>query len=84
MESINTPLGDGGKVAIVTGGGSGLGFAISKAFTQNNITTIIVGRDEEKLRTAKEQLGENCFYKTCDLSNLPTVPALIGKIISEF
>lgn len=84
MESINTPLGDGGKVAIVTGGGSGLGFAISKAFTQNNITTIIVGRDEEKLRTAKEQLGENCFYKTCDLSDLPTVPALIGKIISEF
>ncbi len=84
MESINTPLGDGGKVAIVTGGGSGLGFAISKAFTQNNITTIIVGSDEEKLRTAKEQLGENCFYKTCDLSNLPTVPALIENIISEF
>jgi NAD(P)-dependent dehydrogenase (short-subunit alcohol dehydrogenase family) len=72
------------RVAIVTGGGSGLGLAISKAFTGNNITTIIVGRDEQKLKTAKEQLGENCFYKTCDLSALSTVPALVESIIKEF
>ncbi len=38
------------KIAIVTGGGSGLGFAIAKAFTQNGITTIIVGRDRAKLK----------------------------------
>jgi NAD(P)-dependent dehydrogenase (short-subunit alcohol dehydrogenase family) len=72
------------KIAIVTGGGSGLGLAISKAFTENNITTIIVGRDEQKLKTAKEQLGENCFYKTCDLSALSTVPALVDSIVKEF
>jgi NAD(P)-dependent dehydrogenase (short-subunit alcohol dehydrogenase family) len=72
------------KVAVITGGGSGLGFAIAKAFTQNNITTVLVGRDEEKLKAAKEQLGENCFYKTCDLSNLPTIPALIENIVQEF
>jgi len=72
------------RVAIVTGGGSGLGFAISKAFTQNGIQTIIVGRDEEKLKTAKKQLGENCFYKSCDLSNLPSIPVLINAIIKDF
>jgi NADP-dependent 3-hydroxy acid dehydrogenase YdfG len=53
--------GAGGKVAIVTGGGSGLGLAIAEKFTQNGIRTIIVGRDEEKLKTAKAQLGANCF-----------------------
>ena len=84
MDSKNTPLGDGGKVAIVTGGGSGLGFAIAKAFTQNGIQTIIVGRDEEKLKTAKGQLGENCFYKSCYLTALATIPALIENIIAEF
>ena len=93
METVKAPSGpprastDGDmskKVAIVTGGGSGLGFAIAKEFTQNGIKTIIVGRDEEKLKTAKELLGENCFYKSCDLSNLPTIPALISNIISEF
>lgn len=72
------------KVAIVTGGGSGLGFAIAKAFTQNGIQTIIVGRDEEKLKTAKEQLGDKCFFKSCDLSNLGSIPALVNNIISEF
>lgn len=85
MSSINSSLGDGGKkIAIVTGGGSGLGLAIAKEFTQHGIKTIIVGRDEEKLKIAKEQLGTNCFYKSCDLSNLPTIPALIVNIISEF
>jgi NAD(P)-dependent dehydrogenase (short-subunit alcohol dehydrogenase family) len=72
------------KLAIVTGGGSGLGLAIAKAFTENNIKTIIVGRDEEKLKTAKAELGENGFYKTCDLSDLSTIPALIENIVAEF
>lgn len=72
------------KVAIITGGGSGLGLAIAKEFSQNNIATIIVGRDEEKLKAAKEQLGANCFYKTCDLTNLSTIPALVENIINEF
>ncbi len=72
------------KVAIVTGGGSGLGLAIAKEFTQNNIQTIIIGRDEEKLKAAKEQLGENCFYKPCDLADLKTIPQLIETIIKEF
>ena len=50
------------KTAIITGGGSGLGLAIAKAFTQNNINTVIVGRDEEKLKIAKAELGENYRY----------------------
>lgn len=72
------------KVAIVTGGGSGLGFAIAKEFTQNGIQTVIVGRDEEKLKVAKKELGEKCFFKTCDLSDLSSIPALVENIISEF
>jgi short-subunit dehydrogenase involved in D-alanine esterification of teichoic acids len=36
-----------GKTAIVTGGASGIGFAIAKKFTETNIRTIIIGRDEQ-------------------------------------
>jgi len=38
------------RVAIVTGGGSGIGLAIAEKFTQAGIETIIVGRDENKLK----------------------------------
>jgi NAD(P)-dependent dehydrogenase (short-subunit alcohol dehydrogenase family) len=72
------------KIAIVTGGGSGLGFAIAKKFTENGITTIIAGRDKEKLNKAKEQLGNLCHAKTCDVSDLGSIPKFIGDIAKEF
>ena len=46
------------KVAVVTGGGSGIGYAITEKFISAGIHTVIVGRDEEKLKTAKGKLGE--------------------------
>lgn len=72
------------KVAIVTGGGSGLGFAIAEKFTQNGITTIIVGRDEEKLKNAKEKLGELAYAMSCDVSNLASIPAFVEKVTGQF
>jgi NAD(P)-dependent dehydrogenase (short-subunit alcohol dehydrogenase family) len=72
------------KVAIVTGGGSGLGFAIAQKFVQHGITTIIGGRDKEKLDTAKEKLGEFCFAMPCDVSNLSSVPVFIVNVIKQF
>lgn len=72
------------KVAIITGGGSGLGLAIAKAFTENNIVTVIVGRDEGKLKGARETLGENCVYKVADLTDLPSIPSLVESIMSDF
>ena len=42
------------KLAIVTGGGSGIGFAITEKFVQAKIKTIIIGRDESKLKEAKK------------------------------
>ncbi|MBC7890160.1 MAG: SDR family oxidoreductase [Ferruginibacter sp.] len=71
-------------VAIVTGGGSGLGLAIAEKFTQNGILTIIVGRDIEKLKKAKAQLGELAFAMSCDISNLASIPAFAEKVMSEF
>lgn len=72
------------KVAIVTGGGSGLGYAIAEKFLQNGIITIIAGRDQEKLNKAKEQLGENCHAVTCDVSNLSSIPAFVDSVLKQF
>jgi NAD(P)-dependent dehydrogenase (short-subunit alcohol dehydrogenase family) len=72
------------KVAIVTGGGSGIGLAIAEKFVANNILTIIIGRDEKKLIKAKETLGEFCFPITADLSDLTFIPKLVERILNQF
>lgn len=72
------------KIAIVTGGGSGIGLAITEKFISAGIETIIVGRDENKLNNAKEKLGELCHPMSCDISDLLSIPTLIENIIKQF
>ena len=56
-----------GKVAVVTGGTTGIGFEIAKAFIHNGASVIITGRDSERIANAvvklKKELGnsENMF-----------------------
>lgn len=72
------------KIAVITGGGSGLGFAIAQKFVQHEIETIIVGRNIEKLKAAQEKLGKLCYGFDCDLSTLSNIPPLVEKIIAAF
>jgi NAD(P)-dependent dehydrogenase (short-subunit alcohol dehydrogenase family) len=72
------------KLAIITGGASGLGLATTKKFIEINIQTIIIGRDENKLQKAANAFGELCHYKAFDLSNIKGIPALIDDIIQEY
>jgi len=72
------------KIAIVTGGGSGIGFAIAEKFVQNNILTIIIGRDQQKLDDAKNRLGELCDSFSCNLNNLNEIPKLVNDIITRY
>ncbi|GAB3540422.1 SDR family NAD(P)-dependent oxidoreductase [Pontibacter brevis] len=72
------------KVAIVTGGASGLGYAIAEKFVQNGIRTIVIGRNQEKLDAAKEAFGELCSTISFDLSNLQGIPDLVEGIAKEY
>lgn len=72
------------KVAIITGGSGGIGLAIAKTFVQHNIHTVIIGRDQEKLQTACEQLGPLCHALRQDLSDLASLPALVQKIMDNY
>lgn len=71
------------KVAIVTGGASGLGLAITKKLVQSQIKTIMIGRNENNLKDLAENLGELCSYKVYNLQNLKGIPKLIQEIVEE-
>lgn len=72
------------KVAIITGGGSGIGFAIAKKFVAENIITCIVGRNSKKLAQAKENLGDLCFTIQSDISELSRIPAIVHQVIAHY
>jgi NAD(P)-dependent dehydrogenase (short-subunit alcohol dehydrogenase family) len=68
------------KLAIVTGGGSGIGLAIAKKLAAENIKTIIIGRDPEKLSNATQAIGNLCIPIAFDLNDLPAIPILVNNI----
>jgi NAD(P)-dependent dehydrogenase (short-subunit alcohol dehydrogenase family) len=72
------------KVAIVTGGASGIGFSIAEKFVKNNIATIIIGRNQEKLNAAKGRLGALSEIVPFDLNNLAAIPELIDGLVKKY
>lgn len=72
------------RIALVTGGGSGIGLAIAQKFVQDGILTIIVGRDRQKLDAAKEKLGMLCHPLSMDLNDLGAIPALVQQVVGQF
>jgi len=72
------------KIAIVTGGASGLGFAAARKLVENDIKIIIIGRNENNLAKASSSLGGLCSYRVFDLLNLKAIPQLVAEIIDEF
>ena len=66
-----------------TGGVYGIGLAIAEKFVKNNINTIIIGSDKNKLDAAKSKLSELCIPVAFDLNNLSSIPAMVRELIQQ-
>lgn len=69
------------KIALVTGGASGLGFAIAQRLIKQNIFTIITGRNQQKLDDAQLALGSMCAAKNIDMNQLDEIPKHVKAIV---
>jgi NADP-dependent 3-hydroxy acid dehydrogenase YdfG len=58
-----------GKVAVVTGGNSGIGLATAKLLRQEGAKIAISGRDQETLASAKKEIGGETLAIRSDVSN---------------
>jgi NAD(P)-dependent dehydrogenase (short-subunit alcohol dehydrogenase family) len=73
-----------GKLALITGGGSGIGFNIAQCLSQAGAKVIITGRREAILQEATAALGSDAHYVVNDVTDLKSIPALIEDIESRF
>ncbi len=71
------------KVALITGGGSGIGLGIARQFIQSGAKVVITGRNPGKLQEARNELGENCFVIQNDVTDKDSHPALVRQIENE-
>jgi NAD(P)-dependent dehydrogenase (short-subunit alcohol dehydrogenase family) len=77
-----------GKTIVVTGGGSGLGKAMTKYFLELGANVAITSRDLDKLNdTASElekQTGGKCLAVQCDVRHYEQVEAMLDNVIEVF
>ena len=69
-----------GQTALITGGGTGLGFGIATSFVQAGAKVVIVGRREEELSKAVAALGDSASYQVHDITQLDQAQSLIDRV----
>lgn len=72
------------KVAVITGGNSGIGLATAKELTARGAHTAIFGRDERTLEQAKQDLGEGTLAVQGDVTKLADLERLFAKVKDTF
>ena len=73
-----------GKNALITGGNSGIGFAIAKDFIANGAKVIICGRNKDKLATASKELGEKSAWLSLDVTDTKNLSMSFDKAVELF
>ncbi len=71
------------KVVLVTGGASGIGLAIARAFAVNDSRVVIVGRDKGRLERAGVEIGGNVNCIRFDLNEIGRLPELVATVRSN-
>jgi len=71
-----------GKVAVITGGGQGVGLGIAMEFVEHGAKVVITGRSQATLNEAIAVLGPESSGIVADVSNLTEMEAMFAKVMT--
>ena len=86
QRSSSTPFSLAGKTAAITGGASGIGLEIARAFARQGAAVWIIDRNEQEARAAAEQIaqaGGSARVELCDVSSADSVEDAFGSILQQ-
>lgn len=72
-----------GKIAVITGGSSGIGFASAKRFAEEGAVVYITGRKQESLDEAVHAIGNGAIGVQGDVANAQDIDRLYKQIKEE-
>ena len=75
-----------GKIALISGGTGGIGFAIAKKFLDSGAKIILLGRSEDKLKKSLQELAnaENVKYIAADIRDVQNLEQQVQKATGLF
>jgi NAD(P)-dependent dehydrogenase (short-subunit alcohol dehydrogenase family) len=73
-----------GKVALITGGTTGIGFATAELFKKEGAQVAITGQNPERVKAAQEKLGKDVLAIQSDTSKIQDIENLAAKIKERF
>jgi gluconate 5-dehydrogenase len=73
-----------GQLALITGGGSGLGLGIAQAMVAAGARVLLVGRTEAKLQAATDALGSAASFVVHDITELEKSEAFARRVCADF
>ena len=69
-----------GKLAVVTGGSTGIGFATARLLVAEGATVVLTARSKEALAAAAKELGPKAITVVSDAAKLPDIDALATQV----
>jgi citronellol/citronellal dehydrogenase len=84
FESPLAPNANEGKVALVTGGGTGIGRAVARELVRTGARVAICGRRQEPLAEVQEELGDACLAIQTDVREPAEVETLVQRTLDLF
>jgi gluconate 5-dehydrogenase len=72
-----------GEVALITGGGTGIGLAIARAMHAAEARVVLIGRREAELAAAVKALGANASYMIHDITQVEAAQTLVARVAAE-